>query len=214
MKSADIIGCLIVGTVLFILICQSTDAFTSRQNTCNNIDNRCYSTVDKYDNSQEASEMLAKLNAFNIALLRHLRAKYIFDNNQHRASPLVAYLLHNYNPDNIIENAPIGQVNTSYVDNKGETFAVCLREKSSGRHRMHDEKTLQFVVMHEMAHLTLADYGHNTDFWTNFKFLLTEAKAAGLHSPQNYERDQVEYCSVQVDYSPYYDDSLEDLTRD
>ena len=208
MQASDLAGIAIVCTVIFILLCHSTDAFTSRQKVCNSIDNRCYSTVEKYDNPHNASEMLAKLNQFNISLLRHLRRKYIFDGHGPAARPLVSYLLHNYNPDNIIENAPMGQTNTSYVDDKGKVFAVCLREKESGNHTLHQQELLEFVVMHEMAHLTLADYGHSTEFWRNFKFLLTEAREAGIHMPQDYARYPVVYCSVTVDYSPYYDDTL------
>lgn len=211
MNRGDWIGFLIVGTVVFLFICQSTDAFTPRKKICNSIDNRCYSTVEKYSNPDNASEMLAKLNAFNIELLRHLRQKYIFDNHRHKARPLVAYLLHNYNPDNIIENAPIGKENTSYVDDKGKIFAVCLREKESGKNILHRQEVLEFVVIHEMAHLTLEDYGHSTEFWRNFKFLLAEAKDAGLHNPQDYAKSPVTYCSVLVDYSPYYDDTLESM---
>jgi hypothetical protein len=207
MLISDWIGIAVVIVVIYVLL-NDTDAFTTRAKTCSSIDSRCYSTVEKYDNPQNAAEALAKLNHFNITLLRHLRQKYIFDNPQHPDTPLVSYLLSNYNPDNIIENAPVGQTNTSYVDDKGRIFAICLREKESGRHILHHQELLEFVVMHELAHLTLADYGHTNEFWRNFKFLLTEAKKINLHNPQDYSTSPEVYCSVLVDYSPYYDVTL------
>ena len=42
------------------------------------------------------------------------------------------FLLKNYNPNNLKENVPMSKINTSYVEDKGKIFAVCLREKFSG----------------------------------------------------------------------------------
>ena len=183
------------------------EAFTTKK-TCTIRDGRCYSVVGKYNNQLEASNKLAHLNAFSIKLMRHLREKYIYNTTDEEKRNTVKYLLSNYNPDNMIENAPVGSVNTSYVDNKGEVFAVCLREKKSGKNMFHDNKILEFVVMHEIAHLMTKEYDHSLNFWKNFKFLLTEAKIAGLHYPTNYKINPVNYCSLDVDYSPYYDDNL------
>jgi hypothetical protein len=210
LDSACIIG------LLLVLICLRIDlveVFTSRTQKCNDIDKRCYPIVDSFDaNSfQEASDMLAYLNNFSIAILRHMRQKYLWQQptpSEHRTK-MTLLLLENYNPDSIIENNPINDVNTSYVEDKGRVFAVCLREKDSGRAMIHDKNILEFVVMHEMAHLSTHVIGHDdVEFWANFKILIEEAKELGLHTPVNYSKQPVVYCSLKVDYNPYFDDRM------
>jgi hypothetical protein len=199
----DIIAILIV-CVLFIFRAD-IETFVSRKKICNGEDHRCYNVVGKYDDPSEASRLLAHLNKFSIELMRVLRNKYI---NEPAVGPKIKFLLSNYNPDNIIENAPSGTTYTSYVDNKGEVFAICLREKESGKNKFHKLTDLEFVVMHEMAHLMTVEYDHSIRFWQNFKFLMIEANAGGLHTPKNYAKEPFIYCGLKVDYSPYYDDRL------
>jgi hypothetical protein len=178
-------------------------------NKCNKIDGRCYNTVNKYNNTDKASELLAEINLFCLKFLKHLRDKYIWnDHNNYQASEIVKYLLSNYNPDGIIENAPVSDENTSYVDDKGKVFAICLREKESGNHNFHHISDLQFVILHELSHMATKSFGHGVEFWTNFKFLLTEAYEANLHTPVNYKQNPLNYCSLIVDYNPYFDNNL------
>jgi hypothetical protein len=195
--------------IIYLLYQESIDGFVSRSSICNSIDDRCYEVVGKFEQSKEASELLAQINVFCIKMMRHLRDKYLWNHSENiRAKDLVSFLLSNYNPDGIIENAPVGDVNTSYVDDKGKVFAICLREKLSGKHKFHSLHDLEFVVLHEMAHMATYSYGHDADFWTNFKFLLKEANLAGLHIPVNYAEAPINYCSLHVDYNPYFDHSL------
>jgi hypothetical protein len=144
--------------------------------------------------------------------MRHLRKKYIWNDsgNQH-GKEIVEYLLSNYNPDAIIENAPINDVNTSYVDDKGKVFALCLREKESGDNNFHSMDLLKFVVLHEMTHMATESFGHELDFWVHFKFLLKEAKDAKLYNPIDYRKYPIVYCSLKVAYNPYFDDRLKTL---
>jgi hypothetical protein len=200
--------------ILIICYCDEIETFVSQAHVCNQEDGHCYKVVGKYGNVGEASRILAHLNKFGVKLLRHLRNKYIF-NKDIAAQPrnygrveLVKFLIENYNPDNIIENAPTSDVNTSYVDDKGKVFAICLREKVTGFHNFHKMEELEFVVLHEMSHMATTSFGHENDFWANFKFLLQEAEMAGIHTPVNYERYPMVYCSLKVDYSPYFDESL------
>lgn len=184
----------------------------TKSHVCNNVDNRCYAVVNTYDETERAAEILGQLNLFCVRVMKHLRNKYVWSNNTNtRARDLVEFLLSNYNQDGIIENAPTSDVNTSYVDEKGKIFAICLREKLSGRNHFHDLHDLQFVVLHEMAHMSTYSYGHDRSFWVNFKFLLQEAEAANLHHPINYRKTPINYCSLRVDYNPYYDDNLENI---
>jgi hypothetical protein len=173
-----------------------------RRTVCNNIDGRCYTVIDSHDKYQ-ASQLLARLNIFATTLIKHL-SKY---NSDPKYGPMVKRLTQNYNPNNIIENDPPSNVNTSYVEDKGKVFAICLREKKSGMNRFHDISILQFVVMHEMSHLASVCVGHDCiEFWENFKFLLSEAKSIGIHEPVNYKKSPANYCSLDVNYSPFYDE--------
>lgn len=205
--------------LLFFIDEDTIDSFINKKEVCNDVDGRCYKVVNKYENQVDASKMLAELNKFSIDLMRHLRGKYVFLDDKYKSEheniqkfaykvKIVKYLLANYNPDNIIENAPTSDVNTSYVDDKGKVFALCLREKASGQNLLHKKEDLIFVVLHEMAHLATESFGHEVEFWTHFKFLLTEAKSAGLYEPINYSITPIVYCSLQVDYNPYFDRSL------
>jgi hypothetical protein len=202
----------IVLVLLFLIYRTDIETFVSRKNVCNKIDGRCYSIVGKYENMEGASDLLAYLNNFSLEVMRWLRNKYVFnDPVQPARTELVKFLLSNYNPDGIIENAPVNDINTSYVDDKGKVFAICLREKESGKNNFHNRQILEFVVLHEMTHMATYSYGHEVDFWTNFKFLLQEAKEAGLHDPIDYKYAPVVYCSLTVDYNPYFDKSLADV---
>ena len=62
-----------------------------------------------------------------------------------------------------------------------------------------------FVVLHELAHIMTLSIGHKTEFWDNFKFLLENAKEAGIHQPVDYSEKPQEYCGMTISDSPYYD---------
>lgn len=212
----------VIVIIIILVICfnEKIEQFVARSTVCAD-DGRCYKVATKYSHRDKASELLAEINIFCIKLMRHLRNKYVFDtviydnpyemSKQRTKTNIVKFLLSNYNPDGIIENDPKNDINTSYVEDKGKIFALCLREKKSGTNQFHKMEELEFVVIHEMAHMANEAVGHETDFWTVFKFLLKEAELAGLHIPVNYERYPMTYCSLYVDYSPYFDDTLVDL---
>ena len=63
-----------------ILICNENSSwFTVRRKVCNDKDQRCYEIVEKFspDSYDEASKMLAHLNAYCLKILRHMRNKYV-----------------------------------------------------------------------------------------------------------------------------------------
>lgn len=187
------------------------ELFTSRKKICNNIDGRCYPIVDSFSKQTHklASETLAYLNEFSIKILRNMREKYLWNNKNPYRKRMIEKLLENYNPDSIIENNPTNDVNTSYVEDKGKVFAICLREKKTGQFFIHDYNILEFVLLHEMAHLSTDVIGHDdVEFWTNFKILIDEAIELKLHDPINYEKYPINYCSLEVDYNPYFDTKI------
>lgn len=121
---------------------------------------------------------------------------------------MIIYLLENFDPSTLMENVPIDSSNTSFVRNKGEVFAMCLRERATGEDKFHDKQILEFVLIHELSHLTCFQYGHGLEFWKNFKILLIEAELAGMHTSKNYTIEPEYYCSLYVDYNPRYDPSV------
>jgi predicted metal-dependent hydrolase len=78
------------------------------------------------------------------------------------------------------------------------------REKEDNDHLI-DENTLMFVAIHELSHIMTKSIGHKTEFWQNFKFLLGEAKDAGIHTPVDYKKQPKEYCGMKIHDNPYYD---------
>lgn len=201
---------LIAIAVVLVILTTSTESFTSRRNICNDYDGRCYPIVSGFEDTMSASKMLAYLNEFAIKIMRHMRQKYLWDKqgSVYHAN-MTKRLLKNYVSENIIENAPNSTVNTSYVEDKGKVFAVCLREKLSGKNRLHDKNILEFVVMHEMAHLASLSHGHDdVEFWINFKIIMENAVEMGIHTPVDYSETPVNYCKLDVNYSPYYDRDL------
>ena len=210
MKS-DIYVLIIIALIVYISY-ERVEKFINTKKICNDIDKRCYSVSTIYDDPEKASDMLAKLNKFCIDFMRHLRRKYIWNPNSNiEAIERVKFLLYNYNPDGIIENVPLNNEGTSYVDDKGRVFAICLREKLSGKNEFHNIEDLKFVLIHEMAHMATKEIGHDKPFWINFKFLLKEAKEAGVYTPRNYEKNPMNYCSLPVNYNPYFDNILYDI---
>jgi transcriptional antiterminator len=196
--------------IILIFFAPKIETMITHSAKCNEIDGRCYEVIERFVDADKASEYLAKINKFNIALMRHLRKKYIFDG---QGTPyrrrLITLLLDNYNVDALVENNPSNNVNTSYVEDKGKIFAICLREKESGTNQLHDFSLLKYVILHELAHLSTELYGHPERFWLNFKILIEEAKAAGLYDPVDYEKYPVNYCYLDITYNPYFHDYVE-----
>lgn len=199
--------------LLLYLMYNPIESFSSTR-ICNDIDKRCYEVADSFENKNYASELLASLNKFCLKFMIHLRNKYLWNpqkNYDPHCREIVEFLIYNYNPDGIIENAPIDDTNTSYVDEKGKVFAICLREKITGKNDFQKLEDIYFVLIHEMTHMGTKTYRHEKEFWVHFKFLLKEAEEAGLYKPVDYKKFPMNYCGLNVNYNPYFDNSLLDL---
>ncbi len=185
------------------------ESFSSTK-SCNQLDGRCYDVSTKYDEEtyRNASEMLAECNRFAISFLTILRNKYMWDNKgNEKQRDAVSRLMQNYNPDNTVENAPTSDVNTSYVKNKGEVFAICLRE-AHDKNNFHKKNIMRFVMLHEMAHLSCPTWGHDQPFWSYFKFLLIEAVNNDMYDPTDYGKHNENYCGLILKYNPFFDKGI------
>ncbi len=153
--------------------------------------------VRKMKDSQEAADMLARLNEKVLRLIDRLLVKYPDD-------PRVALLDDRYDPDALSEGSN-DEGYSSYTVNKGQRIVLCLRSrdkknpKNGGK--LEGENTLVYVVVHELAHLATEEVGHPPEFWANFKFLVKEAVDLGVYKDHDYSEDPVEYCGVKIDSS-------------
>jgi hypothetical protein len=144
-----------------------------------------------------AADLLARVTEKCKKLVEYTFEKYPNKEN-------VMRLNEGFNPQKIMETLPTSE-HTAYSENKGEKLAFCLNKKKTDNNDLIDENTLTFVALHELSHIATKSIGHKTEFWENFKFLLTEAQAAGLYSPKDYKSAPQEYCGMKISDNPYYD---------
>jgi len=115
----------------------------------------------------------------------------------------VKRLSNGFNPKKIMETLPTSEL-TAYSENKGEKIAFCLN-KNKVDDDLIDLNTLTFVAIHELSHIMTKSVGHKQEFWENFKFLLENAKEAGIYQPVDYKKKPKEYCGMTINDNPYYD---------
>ena len=121
----------------------------------------------------------------------------------HPEDPRTIRLVEGFNPKKINETLPTSEL-TAYSENKGEKLAFCLNTTKEGN-KLIDLNTLTFVALHELSHIMTESVGHKQDFWQNFKFLLENAKSAGIYDPVDYKKNPKEYCGMKINDNPYYD---------
>ena len=122
---------------------------------------------------------------------------------KHPTNTDVKRLVQNFNPKTIQETLPTSNL-TAYSENKGEKIAFCLNTTKEGN-KLIDLDTLTFVAIHELAHVMTESIGHKPEFWANFKFLLQNAKEAGIYQPIDYKKKPQQYCGMTIKDNPYYD---------
>jgi hypothetical protein len=145
---------------------------------------------------KEAADMLAKVTEKCKKLVVFVGEKFPDQDNVKR-------LVEGFNPKKVMETLPTSEY-TAYSENKGEKLAFCLNTEKGGS-TMIDEHTLTFVAIHELSHIATKSIGHKTEFWENFKFLLEQAKAAGIHAPKDYKKEPQKYCGMTIRDSPAFD---------
>jgi hypothetical protein len=184
---------LIVGLCIYMYL--ESDAF---QLKCivSTVDGNKY-CVRERAKVQQAADLLAKITEKCKTLV-----EYIAENNSgdERANRLTK----GFHPQKVMETLPTSEF-TAYSENKGEKLAFCLNKTRKGEDNMIDEHTLMFVAIHELSHIATKSIGHKTEFWDNFKFLLQNAKKAGIHDPEDYKDKPAEYCGMKIHDNPYYD---------
>ena len=142
------------------------------------------------------ADLLAKITKNMKDLVIHMSKTYPGRKNVQR-------LVKNFNPKKIYETLPTSEY-TAYSENKGEKLAFCTTTTKKGN-KLIDENTLTFVAIHELSHLATKSVGHTDEFWSNFKFLLKEAKKEKIYNPVDYKKNPQPYCGMTITDNPYYD---------
>jgi len=142
------------------------------------------------------ADLLAKITKNMKDLVTHMGETYPERKNVQR-------LVKNFNPKKIYETLPTSEY-TAYSENKGEKLAFCTTTTKKGN-KLIDENTLTFVAIHELSHLATKSVGHTDEFWSNFKFLLKEAKKEKIYNPVDYKKNPQPYCGMTITDNPYYD---------
>lgn len=196
MDKLDILGYFLFFSIILlcIYIFFKSDDF---QLTCivSTVDGNKYCVRDR-DSVSEAADLLAETTENLKKLVEYTSKKFSDQENVKR-------LVTNFNPKKITEILPTSQY-TAYSENKGEKIAFCLNV-TKGETKLIDSHTLMFVAIHELSHVMTKSIGHKSEFWENFKFLLENAKEAGIHEPRDYSKEPTEYCSLQITDSPYFE---------
>ena len=196
MNKEDILGYIMIIFILFICykLYQESDMFQLKciVSTVNG-DKYC---VRERDNMQNASDLLANITIKMKDLVKYVDKKY-------PDKPNIRRLVKKFNPKKIVETLPTSEY-TAYSENKGQKLAFCLNKKKEDNNNLIDENTLMFVAIHEMSHVASETIGHNKEFWDNFKFLLIEAKEAGIYNPVDYSVNNEEYCGMTISDNPFF----------
>lgn len=77
--------------------------------------------------------------------------------------------------------------------NKGYEIHICLDGKKING--------AMYVLLHELAHITVREFDHSEEFWTNFKKLREYATNIGIYTPEK----EIEYCGQIIKDSLFTD---------
>jgi hypothetical protein len=197
MDRQDILGYIIIFFILSlcVYIYFKNEEF---QLTCivSAVDGNKY-CVRERSRMKEAANLLASTTEKCKKLVEYVFEKFPEQDNVKRLNS-------KFNPEKMMEILPTSNY-TAYSENKGEKIAFCLNVNKGNDDNLIDEHTLTFVAIHELSHVMSLSIGHKSEFWENFKFLLENAKEAKIHEPVDYSKNPVNYCSLKITDSPYFE---------
>ena len=185
-----------LGFVLFLclVIYYQSDAYDLKCIIASQDGNRY--CVRERQKMELAANLLADVTQKMKNMVKYLKEKQPEDERTKR-------LVEGFNPSKISETLPTSEL-TAYSENKGEKIAFCLNKRKDGS-KLIDINTLTFVALHELSHIATKSVGHGQEFWENFKWVLQNAKEAGIYSPIDYKKYPEEYCGMTINDNPYYD---------
>lgn len=99
----------------------------------------------------------------------------------------------------IIKETPENSPYTSYSINKGQELVFCIRSKKNNK--LHDINDLIYVAIHELAHIGCPEIGHTKLFFNINLFILKEAVKFNLYKYNNYDKNPIEYCGIDLNHN-------------
>lgn len=197
MKLSHILFYLFIGLVLLfsLWIYYNSDAFQLKCIIAGKDGNRY--CVRERAKLGKAANLLAKVTEKMKAMVDYMKIN-------HPDDPRTKRLVDGFNPRRISETLPTSEL-TAYSENKGEKIAFCLNKDKNDVDNLIDINTLTFVALHELTHILTISIGHKQEFWENFKYILENAKKAGIYQPIDYKKSPKEYCGMTINDNPYYD---------
>jgi hypothetical protein len=197
LKTSDILIYIVLAIVIFVClkIYYESDAFNLKC-IISGIDGQKY-CVRERSKLELAADLLAKVTKKCKDLVEYVGKNHPDNEAVHR-------LVQKFNPQVISETLPTSE-HTAYSENKGEKIAFCLNKRKNDETQLIDINTLTFVAIHELSHIMTESEGHLQEFWKNFKFLLVNAKEAGIYNPVDYKKNPEPYCGMDITDNPYFD---------
>lgn len=180
------------------------------------INDKSFDVLKNHENFENAAEILYKIDNNILDLINKMTKKYhTMDPNispvKYKIIKNIIYKLQkNYTSHSIKENFPSESgKDVSFNINKGEHISLCLRDFTNPN-TFHEFNDIMFVAIHELAHSTAVSYQHTDEFWYNFRILLENAIEFGIYKFRNYHTNPVNYCSMEITYTPLIDNSYTD----
>lgn len=180
------------------------------------INNKTFNVIKDKDNYENAAELLYKIDNNLLSLINHITKKYhnmdsnIIPKKQKIIKNIIYKLQKNYKSHSLKENFPSEPgKDVSFNINKGDHISLCLRDFNNPK-TFHEFNDIMFVAIHELAHSCSKSYGHDDEFWYIFRFLLENAIELGIYKNINYNKNPVNYCSMQITYNPILDKTFDD----
>lgn len=175
-----------------------------------------FKVLKNHDNSNTAADLLYEIDNKIIILINYITKKYYnnkpkLSNKKYKIVQNIIYKTQkNYKSHSLKENFPSTPgKDVSFNVNKGDHISLCLRDFKNPK-SFHEFNDIMFVAIHELAHSCSSSYGHDDEFWYNFRFLLENAIECGIFTNIDYYKYPVNYCSMQITYNPIFDRSYND----
>jgi hypothetical protein len=180
-----------------------------------NVNDKNFKVLDNFNNYEYAGQLLYVVDDNLIKLINHITKKYYANDSlpnykKKHIHNVIYKLQKNYKSHTLKENFPEKPgIDVSFNINKGDHISLCLRDFIKPD-VFHDINDILFVAIHELAHSCSKSYGHDDEFWYNFRFLLEEAVDMKIIQNKDYAKYPVNYCSMKITYNPIFDDRYSD----
>jgi hypothetical protein len=144
---------------------------------------KCANVYSLYEDVDQASALMTKLNNSMLKLIYYLQYKYKNDPIIQRLNKFDRIGVYEVPPGNVFNMNAFTFINGSFM-------GLCLRDSQN---ELLDYNTIMYVYIHEITHLGVNTTGHGPAFIKYFKLFLEEAVSLGIYHIENYAENNVDY---------------------